>query len=68
MSGLLFTHEERDRICYVLDFEAKGHEGMAEQLEKLGGPGVLLAKRERNLAVAKRLVVADIASREDFTI
>lgn len=66
---MLLTDDERRRFADYLLIEAESAEGMAAQMATLPGPVMAeLAKRERTIAAASRLVAQRLTSGESMTV
>lgn len=68
MAGFLLTDDERRRFAEWCERNADTAFGMAAQMDKLGGPVALLAQKERNEAMAYRIVARILRATESMTI
>lgn len=66
---MLLTDAERLKFADYLEMDAESSEKVAIQFEKLGGPPmVMLAKQERTIAAASRLIAKRLRSVESMSI
>ncbi len=70
MSTLItLTDYERERFIAYLTQEAETNDGLAGQIEKLGGKGLeLIAKKHRMVAAACEIMIKDLERGEQTTI
>ena len=68
MSVIFLDDQERRRFADYLAQEAYSNEGTAEQIEKMGGPTAIVAKKLRMEAAAFRFVERWLRSIETMTI
>jgi hypothetical protein len=65
----MLTDAERQKFADYLEMDAEGCDQLAIQMEKLPSPPTLqLAKQQRNLAMAERVVARKLRSTETMTI
>jgi DNA-binding phage protein len=68
MEPIWLTDEERARFVAYLEQEAESSKGLADQAEKLGLAGVMLAKKLRAEGLAAVVIAAKLKSTESMTI
>lgn len=61
------TDDERLRFAVWLENSAKSDIGIAEQAEKLGSHGAIIAKKNRTRALAYQIVAKDLRSIQEQT-
>jgi len=64
---ILLSDAERERFASYLEEEARTNDGLAQQADKLGPVGVMLAKKLRSDGLAASLVARQLRNAETMT-
>jgi len=67
LSLIILTDQERIRFAAYLEQEAATSDGLADQMDKLGGIG-RLAEMYRTMAAAAQIIAKDLRGGEKTTI
>lgn len=66
--AIMLTQAERDKFAAYLEQDARSDDQMGTQMEKLGGPMAIMAKRYKAKAAAKLVVAMELRSIEDMSV